>query len=562
MSAILRWSTADGVTILLPLTNSSRAVTPRPGRIWPLAALTAIVLVPAALWLATYFWLNSSPGQRLVLGLIVDGLPPDRAALDAARWGPAPDRVELIGVVITDDAGATILRADRITASASPFELLGGHLRVSDVEVDGFELHLAWDGEGRFNLAEALRSPRDRDRPAPPVAGAADRPRGALELEAIALRRGDLTLSWPRWGLTFAGLEAHGGLGVSPASGLVIDADLVGTRSRGYWADGRREVAFDEVRIAGFRWREEGFTVEGLLLDSADGSRVDVGGAMGFGGALSLDARGDARLAAVDATTLGLDEVPHGAAGAGLHVTIAGDRVEASAERLEAREVIVGPFRALAVSLPLRRAHIMAGLLRPTGAFEVADAHLGRFEAPEGVIAEDVQLGVLAVTVRGNSNVDVGGLTLGRVTLPAGELGAARGEGSGSFGLTSGTVQAAFETSLGSLGATASARIIPIRNIITVDLKLALEGAQGVLADTVLAYFPRHVAADLTPPLDGFVALNTRLTREEVEGRRGRHWVARTRLVDAQLDGRQRATFDGATWIRGAPEPDARAERP
>lgn len=520
-------------------------------RFWPFALLSLLLLLPT-LWLGAYFWANSSPGRATLMRILTKRLPPSVISVGAIHWGPAPAELELLGVVLADEAGEPAIRADAVTAELALDDLvLHGETRLLGIRVRDYLVRLEWGSDGSLNVARAVArasGPPPAEPPGP------KRPKKLMIFDHLELEHGEVHLAGPGWELAFAAVDARGSVHLGGERGLVITADLTAGASHGAWVDGKRRVAADGVRIDGFAWEGPGFSVRELALRAEGGLTARVAGRMAFGQELLLDARGDATLSGAVAAELGLGgQIPQGASATTLAVKLDGETIDASCARLAAPEVALGPLRIDNARASLKTFRYAPGVLKPRGGVQLADVHADRVEAPDDIVAKDVNVGSIAITVEGRAQVDVTGFEAGSFAFGDDDAGAVSGKLSGAMGLTSGSVEGSVDTAQGDVGASGTIRVNPLRGSIRVELRVALAGVAGAIAKKVLSYTPSEVRAAAEAPLSGIAVFETVLAKREDEATGDKAWHADTEVTEARLQGAA-ATFvyDGGAWTRAA----------
>jgi len=523
---------------------------PRARRFWPIPLLTLFLALPLTAWLGGYFWVNSTPGRTLVADWLLGRAPAGSLVVGAVHWGPLPDELQLADVSILGEDGRPLIHATEIAADVVVSHLLDGDLVVDRVRARGYLLELAWGEDGELNVSRALKRPETKpgsDEPRPP------KRRRVLDLRRIELLDGDVTLSWPRWGLQFSAVSARGALTIDRGGELAIHADLTGGRAHAMWGErGQKTVKVSSVDIIGFDWAEQGFDVRRLALTAEDGSAVDVDGSLEFSGDLELAVEGDIALGATTAALTAGQALPAGGRVRALELELAGTTLAGRAERVELPVLEIGPLSATSVVTTLDDFTFVPGLLKPSGALAMHDAKVERLSAP-GIEAIDTSIGRVAVSVRAKSSATLDDVVARELTIEDRVTTHARGQVDASFGLTSGEFDANVVTDMGRVGASGTVRISPFSKKLTVSLRVALEQVGGDLASYLLGYLPPDPAASLSPPLEGFAVFRTVLGKQKVEGKKGKHWVATTNLDEAQLSGGGRVIFDGEAWAAKAP---------
>ncbi|TNF26656.1 MAG: hypothetical protein EP329_20900 [Deltaproteobacteria bacterium] len=539
------------------LRNDSGGTGARPrrrGRFWPIPVLTLLVALPLAAWMGAYFWVNSTPGRALVGDWLLGRAPAGRLVIGAVHWGPLPDELHLGDVLIRDEAGRPLIHATEVTADVVVSHLLEGDLVVDRARASGYFLELAWDEEGKLNVARALARPKK-----PGSGGGPPKPRRLVELRRIELVDGDLTLAWPSWGMQFSDVDAHGALTLDRAGQLAIHADLHGGRAHALWGKhDDKAVHVNDVDIVGFHWADQGFDVDRLGLTADDGSLIDVAGTLELAGDLELDVQGDVALGATIAPVVLGRTLPTGGRVDDLELTLAGTTLTGRAHRVTAPSVEVGPVSVTDVATAVDDFTFVPGLIKPSGAVALHDTRVSHLTAP-GLDVRDTRIGKVAVAVRSRSTATLDDVVARALTLEDRVTLGAKAHIEASFGLTSGEVDANIVTDMGRIGASGSLRVSPFSKKLTVSLRVALEQVGGSLATYLVDYLPPAPGATLGAPLEGFAVFRTVLGKDKVEGKKGKHWVAETRLEEAQLEGGgHRVVYDGEAWAATAvPAPPA-----
>ncbi len=275
------------------------------------------VLVPATLVCLAYFALNHGSLGREVVRHLLSDLPPGALTFGRIEVEPWPGEVRLYDVVVRGRDGGERLRAAYVAADVAERDGSGPLFLLAGATAVDFELTLDWDGDGRLGLVEAFKRPGRPPRPPTPPS---EPSRFVLAIDDIRLLRGRVHLRWPRFGLDFAGVDAHGRLQVGPAGALEIDADARGVTAaifaRGLEkvlpADLRTRFAppagtelgpggvwlgWTTTRIDQFRWRGDGFNAASVALDIA-GETLRVRPTMAFpSGPIAFDYAAEGALA-------------------------------------------------------------------------------------------------------------------------------------------------------------------------------------------------------------------------------------------------------------------------
>ena len=515
---------------------------------WPQAAATLLLLVPLAAWVTAYFWANSTPGRAAAAEWLLGRAPAGRLSLGDLHWGPRPDDVLLIDFAIVDPAGRPLVTATSVQARVDLVALAEGDLVVDDVRAVDFSLHLAWDDEGQLNLARALARER-----APGSASAPGR-RRRVHLRRIALDGGAVTLEWPRWGLQFEHVRATGAVETGAAP-LAIHADLRAGASHVVWEGGAENAHARGVDIAGFHWAGDGFDVDRLAIAGADGSGVDLAGSLELSGDLALRIEGDAALGPEVAEVALGPLLPDGARVHDMTLSLAGTTMTGRAQRLEAPTLSAGPLTVRGIDAPIDELTFVPGLLKPTGAVALHDVRAARIEGP-GLVADGVSLGRAALALRAQSTATLSDLDVRALQLEGRLTTAVHGHLEATFGLTSGTFEAAVATDSGRIEASGTVRLSPLTKKLKVAMRVAADRVGDRVAAYLQSYLPAAEAAALAPPLDGFALFETTLSKEKPEEGGAKRWIARTSLTEARLTGGGELIYDGSAWAT-VPTPSA-----
>lgn len=565
----------------------------------------AVLLLPFAAWASTYFYVNSSAGQDEIRETLQASLPQGAVTFERVQWGPAPNQVTAFGAEIKTRLGATALTARQLTMEVSSGMVFGDGGKVERFIADDFDLHLAWDRDGRFNLEGAFskaplpkQPPPDQPRPPPDP----DKPGVALEI--IELRRGNLTLSWPDWSLRFEGLEGGGVVRASNAEGLFIDSTLA---SRGGAAvlvgagDQARRVPFDEVVVRNFEWRGQGFKGR-LEMRDAQGTEVVLDGEMGFaedapptqrwsGNVIlgprqaavvapdlipkgirvrGLDFQGEGESATVKAETVGTPLVPgllpEGARARGLDVKLERGAVKGKAKQLVVPRLESGPAVVVGLDAPLEASYV-PGMV-PSGSLQLAGAKVASLSDGTGTKAEGVELAKLDARLSTAVTAEIAGVSVAKLTIPQGVVGKANADLKLDVGLFGGSVLGAVETEEGRVRVKGKVDISVTERRAEYDLTLKLEALRGAMLRSLGARLPDHARAELRAPVKGSARVTGKLGPASKGDKRG---LSATVVVrQAQLEGGGKVSWtapaeaggEGAWTVVPAPEEPGEPEPP
>jgi len=256
----------------------------------------------------------------------------------------------------------------------------------------GFEVHLAWDERGRFNLDRRWLPP-----PSKPPDPTVPRTPPRVALEGLDLQGGLVTLTWPTWSLRFDGITSGGEVSAGGSDGLEITADLRGLAASARVGD--RTLRFDHHVIDGFLWREDGFRADSVTLSGPPDAQVQASGEMDFSAGLALDAVGSVALPAPTKGTLLAPWLPEGASVAGLTVERAAygpwsiDATAAIVPRLQ-----LGQVNVTALKASFEGAFALGSLL-PRLLLRTREASAEVLEVGDSLRAEGLSVGALDVDV-------------------------------------------------------------------------------------------------------------------------------------------------------------------
>ena len=248
-------------------------------------AAVALLLTVISGWVSTYFWTHTTFGQERFASAIDRHFDHAVARLAGVGWGPSPFRWWMRGLVIAEHPEQPVLSAELAVLEVDPAAFWSDTLRLRSLTATGVGVHLAWDAEGRSNLAK-LRGPPDPDEPP-----RAPRP---WAVDLVDLSGGSVSLSWPNWSLAFDSVECAGAIRRGPTDGLVITADLTGGQAS--LAVDERTERFDSHEIQGFEWGQRAFRADRVAVSSALGKEIMIAGKMSFADGTSADLAGHATI--------------------------------------------------------------------------------------------------------------------------------------------------------------------------------------------------------------------------------------------------------------------------
>ncbi len=513
------------------------------------AILASLVLLPAAAYLALYFWVNSSAGQESIRRALAERLPLGALSFQTLGFGPTLGEVRLSEAVVRDRSGREAITAGSLTARVGWGAAFGAPLRIDDVRAVGYGVHLAWDEAGQFSLKGAFKKgplPPEVKRPpgTPPP-----RPKSALFIEGIRLERGVVTLGWPAWGLRFEAVDAAGAVRITPEAGLEIVADLTGGRSLADLAKAGKQVGYEAIAIDGFRWLDQGFATKGLTLTGPDGAKVALAGKMGFAGEKpTLEATGDVAVAAAQAEALAPGWAPEGGRLTGLEAKLADGRLEGAVANLDVPELAGGPVGARGLNGPVS-VRVEPGALGVAGQVTTRGLRAERLTGPEGVEARGVRLGLLEATVGAGVEAKIEELSAAGLVLPDGEVGATTIAAQVSVGLGGGKLTARVLTDQGTVNATGAIDVGLLSRKVEATIELAMTELTKTMAKTLLTSVPDDVRARLRTPVGGSarVAGTAQQSKDESQGGRKR-WGMGFELVQAELTGGEKLVFAEGRW--------------
>ena len=264
-------------------------------------ATVALLLTVISGWVSTYFWTHTTFGQERFASALDRNFDHAVARLSGVGWGPSPFRWWMRGLVIAEHPEQPVLSAELAVVEIDPAAFWSDTLRFRSLTATGVGVHLAWDAEGRSNLAN-LRGPVDPDEP-PRV----PRP---WAVEQVDLSGGIVSLTWPTWSLAFDSVECVGAIRRGPTEGLVIAADLTGGQAS--LALDERTQRFDRHVIQGFEWGQRAFRADRVAVSSALGTELMLAGEMSFTDGPSADLTGHGMVARGDTEGLLSQWLPKG----------------------------------------------------------------------------------------------------------------------------------------------------------------------------------------------------------------------------------------------------------
>ena len=249
-------------------------------------ASLALLLTASTAWIGAYFWTHTTFAQATLTSALLRHFDHALVGVSAVGWGPSPLHWWARDVVIGETHTEPALSAELAYVEVDPKSLWSDEVRLAKANASAFGVHLRWGADGRSNLS--------RLRPAPEPEAAPRRAR-AWAIEETTLSEGEVTLTWPTWGLAFQSVDASGAISRNTLEGLIIEADLKGAEALFEFPSG--PYRFDRHAIEGFTWRRGAFDVARISLEAGDKTEIDVTGNMGFRGGLSADLSGAVCLA-------------------------------------------------------------------------------------------------------------------------------------------------------------------------------------------------------------------------------------------------------------------------
>lgn len=443
----------------------------------------ALLLIPAAMWPTLYFWVQTAPGQAQLTSAVADRFAEGLLAVEGIGWGPAPGALWLRGVVIRDAVAQPVITAETASLEVDLAATWTTGLTIRSAVARGFEVHLAWDGGGHFNLDRPWRRPRPRPRePKPP------RPPPLVAIGGIDLQSGVVTLSWPTWNMRFEAVTTAGHVHAGGPEGLVIAADLSGATATATVRD--RLLRFDAHAIDGFLWREGGFRTAGVTLTGASGAHVVASGEMNFSVGLAMNAVGAVSLPPVAEGALLAPWLPDGV----------------SIDRLTVERTGLGPWSVdvSAASVPNLRLEPMnvaglktsfkgefgSGTLLPRIAVRTRDVSAETVAVTESIHAESLTIGGLDVDVGASVDARLEGLQLSSLTMDGHAVSDLNLDGTVAVNVGGGAVDVTLKSGAGAVSVTGPVETSLLRRRADATLQVAFDEVGGGLGAWVRPLLP------------------------------------------------------------------------
>lgn len=493
------------------------------------ALLLALVLLsPLAVWPAAWLWVQTRAGQEDVRERLTKDLRPEALRFDRFQWGPHPAEIWLLGARIQDRRGERALGAAVV---GGRLELGEGGLRLAYARAADYEVRLSWDEQGVFNLKDALKKEREKrpEEPKPPA------PR--LRIDGLVLSRGRVVLDWPRWSLDFEDVDTRGWIHIGGPEGLEFEARLTAGRSRA--RDSAKDlVAFEDLEIRGFRWKDMGFHAGSVVLTRRDGSRVSASGTMSFADEVLLGARAEGKLEAAAAPAFLEAVFPGGVVLDGVTAHLDGEQLRLDATRARAPVVVAGPIRAEDVDLPIELRRRPGGVLIPDLEVHSTEARASSLAVHGGAVLREVRIARIDARGRDRIEAEVAGARAEALQLPDGEVGFVAARGRLEGGLTFARAVADVETAQGALHAEGRLEVKLLGDR-RVPVDVTLSELDGALASTLLRAVPGEVQRRLVPPLSGRARFVGRVDEDRL----------RFALESGEIEGAGRVIFREGSWI-------------
>ena len=475
-------------------------------------ASLALLLTASTLWVGAYFWTHTNFGQRTLTSTLVQRFDHALAALAAVGWGPSPLSWWARGLVIGESPDTPVIRADFIHVALSPSSLWSDTMTLQQAQASDFGIHLRWDADGRSNLSK-LRRPHDPEAPPPR--------RKDWRIEEVVLEEGGVTLGWPTWGLSFAGVACRGAISRDQRLGLGFNADLEGEEALFDLPAGTQR--FDRHRIKGFVWREGAFDVSSLRLALDEETEIVARGGMGFRDGLKASWAGHARLGVGAGASIWSLWLPAG--GALTEFTLSREGASPWRVQLQGLELPELVFKPWSIQ----------GLV---GSMELdwrGGGGLPAFGLRSG--------GVRADALKRGPSLSAQGLSLEQLDLKlglasAGRLRGLRAESLSAEGevvealdldatfvanIAGGSLEGALRSDSGALTLSGPVASSVVRRRVDADLTWRFEGVRGGLAAWLRRWFPAGTREEAPERLDGEVRTTLGLS---ASGRLDWSWLA------------------------------------
>ncbi len=183
--------------------------------------LFLLVLLVATGYSVFYFTANSSRTLEALRGRLSASLPHAQLELSGVDFSARPFGVRVSGVRLRGSDGEHIGSIREMAVDVAAGSLLGGTTQVNDLIINGFDLDLVRDSDGRWNLREALVSPPPLVPPRPPA------PPRPAEIERFSLTDGTLRIKTDDLELVLSEASCRARLrsGPEPEGALMCRAD-------------------------------------------------------------------------------------------------------------------------------------------------------------------------------------------------------------------------------------------------------------------------------------------------------------------------------------------------
>lgn len=528
------------------------AVTPKPPRsTWrarALALLLGLALAALTLWTAVYFWLGSSPGRAQLLSLA--DLPAG-VSVRAVRWGPAPDSLALGALTVSDPTGRELAHVTSASFDLGLSALLGGELVVDRAELALSHLTLATTDDGALDLVAALRPPR------PPAVATATRkaPARTPTLDAVHIHVAEVWLDLPGLQAHLRDLRLAGALPAAPAGAPPAgELDLVASACHATWNKARRQVGFDECRVAASVDGHD-LTVRSLTLRQREEVLMAQGHITTTTASTTSRWRAWGRLGRHEADQLLPGSFPLGFDFDGLDLATDGPNLSGSLATLVAPRWSAGPLSADHVALAIARFTAAPGLLVPEMDLAVDHLAAARLEGLdwsfEGLyvpsLTGDLQKRLLAEAAGWSSSW----------TLPTGTVGPVDLTLAADLKLTGGRLEATVETPVGHVLALGTLKSSPLTKRTSFVADLRFRDVAGPLADALLHDLDDDQRAALGPTPRGTAELDVDVDRAD----RFSPWQTELEWALGRLDSAHATPptafdWDGYAWVSTSAPPE------
>lgn len=175
-----------------------------------------VVLVPATLYGVAYFLVNSPIGSAQARARVTALFPNAGLGFEDVEVGAVPLDLHVHGLRLGPDSAQPVATIEHLAIGVDPRSFLGGPTRVDLVHVDGFDVRLELDENGRLKAGDLLKGPLTPKEGEPPRAAK------PMELRDLMLSNGTLRLAAPGWDLRLNGTSCAGRI----ASGAMAELNL------------------------------------------------------------------------------------------------------------------------------------------------------------------------------------------------------------------------------------------------------------------------------------------------------------------------------------------------